>query len=64
MSTARLQRDTIRRYVASQLLEWMVVTTATPVLAASWAALASGPRISPTTMISGLNRSAMSSRAI
>ena len=35
MSTARLHRDTIRRYVASQLLEWMVVTTATPVLAAS-----------------------------
>ncbi len=45
-------------------MEWMVVITATPVLAASCAALASGPRISPTTITSGLNRRAMSKRAI
>ena len=45
-------------------MECMVVTTATPVRAASCAAFASGPRISPTTMMSGLKRSAMSRRAI
>ncbi len=42
----------------------MVVTTATPVRATSCAALASAPRISPTTMMSGLKRREMSTRSI
>ena len=46
------------RIVNPQSMQAMVVITATPVLAASWAALASGPRISPTTITSGLKEPA------
>ena len=42
----------------------MVVSTATPTRAASWAAFASAPRISPTTKMSGLKRRQMSTNAI